>query len=168
MSGEVWTEVMLNENRYIIMECVSKQTKEFRFAEMYYLLKKIDAGRWQAEDVKITLEWLADMGLVRRKMVKVKPGQTWLFYQSRFNYGFLLGRLKQEGGGHCMGDRVYICRGNIEKLRYKYACIKERLNQISWNWPYNSPFIIAEMEFAVPMTPEEKQLLKKKIEELDK
>lgn len=106
MSGEIWTEVILSVDRYIIMECVSQQTKEFRFAEMYYLLKKNDSERWQAKNVKITLEWLADMGLVRRKMVKVKPGQTWLFYQSRFDYGFLLSRLKREGGGYCMEDKV--------------------------------------------------------------
>ncbi len=108
------------------------------------------------------------MGLVRRKKVKVKPGQTWLFYQPCFDRSFLLSRIKPEGGGNCTEARVYICRGIIEKLRYKYACIKERLNLASWNPPYNSPFVIAEMEFVVPMTLEEKQLLKKKIEELDK
>ena len=161
-------EVALNSDRYVIMEYISSQTKEFRLAELYYLLKKQDPQKWKAKEVKISLEWLADMGLVRRKMVKVKRGQTWLFYQSRFDYSFLLSRLKQESGGHCMEDRVYVCRGNIEKLRYKYACIMERLNRALWNWPYNSPFVIAEMAFAVPMTPEEKQLLKKKIEELDK
>ncbi len=161
-------EVVLGAERYMIMECVSRQTKEFRFAEMYYLLKKIDSGRWQARDVKITLEWLADMGLVSRKKVKVKPGQTWLFYQPCFDHGFLLSRINPESGGSCTEARVYICRGTIEKLRYKYACIKERFNLASWNLPYKSPFVIAEKEFAVPMTLEEKKLLKKKIEELDK
>ncbi len=41
------TEVVLGADRYMIMECVSRQAKEFRFAEMYYLLKKFDSGRWQ-------------------------------------------------------------------------------------------------------------------------
>ncbi len=168
MRGEIWTEVALSADRQIIMECVSQQKKEFRFAEIYFLLKKNDSERWQAKDVKIALEWLADMGLVRRKIVKAMLGQKWLFYQSRFDHGFLLSHLKQERCGHCMEDRIYICRVKFEILRYKYACIKERLNRALWNWPYSSPFVIAEIGFARPMTLEEKQLLKKKIEELDK
>lgn len=34
-------EVMISCDRYMIMEYVSRQTKKFRFAEMYFLLKKI-------------------------------------------------------------------------------------------------------------------------------
>ena len=33
-------EVVLDSDRYVIMEYVSQQAEEFRFAEMYYLLKK--------------------------------------------------------------------------------------------------------------------------------
>ena len=145
------------------MECVSRQTKEFRFAEIYYLLKKLDPERWQAEEVKITLEWLADMGLVRRKIVKTR-----LFYQSCFDYSFLLSRIKQKGSIHCAEPSVYICKGIFEKIRYKYASIKERFNRASSKLLYKSPFIIAEIDFAVPMTLEEKQILKGKIEGLDK
>lgn len=76
-------------------------------------------------------------------------------------------RIKPEGSGNRAENRVYICRGIIEKLRYKYACIMERYNRVFWEPSYKSPFVIAEMEFVIPMTPEEKQLLKKKIEELD-
>jgi len=164
---ETGMEVVLGADRYMIMEWVSRQEKQFRFAELYYLLKKAGLVRWQARDVKITLEWLADMGLVRRKKVKEKPGQRLLFYQPCFDHDFLPGRIKPEDGGNCMEAGVYICRGTIEILRYKYACIKEKYNRAFWSLPNKSPFVIAEMEFAVPMTPEEKQLLKKKIEDLD-
>ena len=167
MSREIRMEVMLSADRYIIMENVSRQTNEFRFAEMYNLLKKIDLGRWKAKEVKITLEWLADMGLIKRKTVKASPGQAWLFYQPCFDHAFLHSRIKPEGSGNRAETRVYICRGIIEKLRYKYACIMERYNRVLWELSYKSPFVIAEMEFVIPMTPEEKQLLKKKIEELD-
>lgn len=159
MSREIRTEVILSADRYIIMENVSRQTNEFRFAEMYYLLKKINPRKWQAKEVKITLEWLADMGLIRRKTVKVKPGQKWLFYQPCMDYIFLKSRIKSGGGENCAETRVYICEGIIEKLRYKYACIMERYNRAIWNLPYKSPFVIAEMGFAIPMTPKEKQLL---------
>lgn len=161
-------EVLLDSDRYVIMEYVSQQAEEFRFTEMYYLLKKQDSPKWKAKEVKISLEWLADMGLIKRKTVKVKPGQTWLYYQPCFNYAFLSGRIKPEGEGTRTEAMSYICRGIIEKLRYKYACIMERYNRASWNLSYKSPFVIAEMEFVIPMTPKEKQLLKKKIEKLDK
>ncbi len=161
-------EVVLDPDRFVIMEYVLSQTKEFRFAELYHLLKKQDPQKWKAKEVKISLEWLADMGLIRRKMVKVGPGQKWLFYQPCLDYVFPLIHIKPEGSGNCAETRVYICSGIIEKLRYKYACIRERFNRASWDMSYKSPFVIAEMEFAVPITSEEKQLLKKKIEELDR
>lgn len=159
-------EVELDPDRYDIMAYISGQKKEFRFAELYHLLKKHDPQKWEAKEVKISLEWLADMGLIKRKTVKVNPGQAWLFYQPCFDHDFLYNRIKPEGSGSCAETRVYICRGIIEKLRYKYACIMERYNRAAWDLSYKSPFVIAEMEFVIPLTPEEKQLLKKKIEEL--
>lgn len=168
MNKEIRVEIMLSTDRYIIMEYVSRQVKEFRLAEMYDLLKKQDSQKWKAKEVKISLEWLADMGLIKRKTVKVKPGQAWLFYQPCFDHDYLLSRIKPEDRGNCTETRVYICRGIIEKLRYKYACIMERYTRATWDLSYKSPFIIAEMEFVTPMTPEEKKLLRKKIEELDK
>lgn len=161
-------EVVLDSDRYVIMEYVSQQAEEFRFAEMYYLLKKQDSPKWEAKEVKISLEWLADMGLIKRKTVKVKLGQTWLYYQPCFDYAFLSGRIKPKGGRTRTEARSYICRGMIEELRYKYACIMERFNRALWNLSYKSPFVITEMEFVISMTPEGKRLLKKKIEELDK
>ena len=63
MNKEIRVEIMLSTDRYIIMEYVSRQVKEFRLAEMYDLLKKQDSQKWKAKEVKISLEWLADMGL---------------------------------------------------------------------------------------------------------
>ena len=51
----------------------NKYAREYRMADMYYLLKELEPEKWQAKDVKVTLEWLADMGLVKRKeIVKYK------------------------------------------------------------------------------------------------
>ncbi len=160
-------EVALDPDRYEIMTCIAGRTEEFRLAELYYLLKKQNPQKWKAKEVKISLEWLADMGLIKRKTVKASPGQAWLFYQPCFDHAFLHSRIKPEGSGNRAETRVYICRGIIEKLQYKYACIMERYHRVSWEPSYSSPFVIAEMEYVIPMTPEEKQLLKKKIEELD-
>lgn len=62
-------EITLSLDRYTIMEHVSKQASEFRMADMYHFLKKLESEKWQAKDVKITLEWLADMGLAKRKLL---------------------------------------------------------------------------------------------------
>ncbi len=167
MNREIEMEVKISADRYTIMQGVSRQKKEFRFAEMYYLLKGIDAARWQAKEVKLSLEWLADMGLIKRKIVKEKPGQSWLFYQPCFDDAFLHSRIRLKISGKRSETRVYICKGMIEKLRYKYACMRERHNRASWDLPYNSPCVIAEMDASVLMTPEEKQILLKKMEELD-
>ena len=62
-------EIILSLDKYTIMEQVSKQASAFRMADMYHLLKKLEPEKWQAKDVKITLEWLADMGLAKRKLL---------------------------------------------------------------------------------------------------
>lgn len=72
-------EVALDPDRYEIMIYIAGRTEEFRLAELYYLLKKQDPQKWKAKEVKISLEWLADMGLIKRKTVKASPGQAWLF-----------------------------------------------------------------------------------------
>lgn len=100
-------EVVLDPDRYDIMVYISSQTKEFRLAELYYLLKKQDPQKWETKEVKISLEWLADMGLIKRKTVKVNPGQAWLFYQPCFDHAFLHSRIKPDGSGNCAETRVY-------------------------------------------------------------
>lgn len=47
-----YMEVVLDSDRYVIMEYVSQQAEEFRSAEMYYLLKKQDSPKWEAEEIK--------------------------------------------------------------------------------------------------------------------
>lgn len=125
------TEVALSLDKYLIMECVSQQADAFRFAELYHMLKRMDPDRWRACDVKIMLEWLADMDLIKRKRVKVRSGQTWLFYQPGFDESFLHSRIKYGKDGNGLESRVYLCQGMLEILRYRYASIKERLNRAS-------------------------------------
>lgn len=65
-------------------------------------------------------------------LLKKQDPQKWLFYQPCFDHVFLHSRIKPEGSGNRAENRVYICRGIIEKLRYKYACIMERYNRFFW------------------------------------
>lgn len=120
-------EVMISCDRYMIMEYVSRQTKKFRLAEMYFLLKKISPGTCNAEYVKLTLEWLADMGLVKKIMIKVKPGQKWLYYQACYDYEFLQSRIKNSSERQCAEQIKYVCCGLMEKFRCRYAEIKEKM-----------------------------------------
>lgn len=120
---EKWMEITLSLDRYTIMEHVSQQAGEFRMAEMYFLLKGMEPERWQAVEVKITLEWLADMGLVKRKLVKAGHGQKWLFYQACYDYEFLFSRTEL----FCdMKIVKYKCRGNVERIRCLLAQINEK------------------------------------------
>ncbi len=117
-------EITISRDRYAIMEYVSKQPGEFRMAEMYHLLRDLEPEKWQARDVKITLEWLADMGLVKRKLVKAGPGQKWLYYQACFDPEFLRSRTE------ILSDQEivkYECRGFAEKIRYLNAQKNEKL-----------------------------------------
>ena len=116
-------EIILSLDRYTIMEQVSQQASEFRMADMYFLLKRLEPERWRAIEVKITLEWLADMGLVKRKLVKAGRGQKWLFYQACYDYEFLLNRAEL----FCDMQAVkYKCQGNTERIRYLFAQINEK------------------------------------------
>lgn len=160
-------EVMISCDRYMIMAYVSRQTKKFRFAEMYFLLKKISPGTYNAEYVKLTLEWLADMGLVKKIMIKVKPGQKWLYYQACYDYEFLQSRIKNSSERQSAEQIKYVCRGLLEKFRCRYAKVKEKINRVTIHPSYKSPFVIAEIEFAVPISQRERERLKKKIAELD-
>ena len=159
-------EIMITPERYKVMKYVSQQKQAFRLAEMYYLMKRIDSEKWQAGELKIILEWLADMGLIKRKFVKAGRGQSWLYYQSCFDTMFLLERTKNESEIHCIKSISYLCCGVMEKLRYQYACIKEKINRASEHLSNNCPFMIAETDFAIPITPEQKSNIKKKIEQL--
>lgn len=160
-------EVMISCDRYMIMEYVSRQTKKFRLAEMYFLLKKISPGTCNAEYVKLTLEWLADMGLVKKIMIKVKPGQKWLYYQACYDYEFLQSRIKNSSERQCAEPVTYVCCGLPEKVRCRCAEIKEKINHATIHPSYKSPFVIAEIEFAVSISQGERERLKKKIAELD-
>lgn len=159
-------EIMLSQDRYTVMEYVSQQTEKFRFAELYYLLKKLDPDT-NAEDVKITLEWLVDMDLVKRIFVKVSHGQKWLYYRPRYDYGFLLSRIRLDSESQYAGAVKYRCYGLAEEIRYQYAGIKEKINHINVYPPYNFPFVMAETEYVVPMSQKQRELLRKKIDELE-
>lgn len=116
-------EIELSLDRYTIMKHVSQQAGKFRMAEMYHLLKGLEPDRCRPVEVKITLEWLADMGLVKREMVKAGHGQRWLFYRARYDYEFLLSRTKPDGE---MDIVKYKCQGKAERLRYLFAQINEK------------------------------------------
>lgn len=118
-------EITLSLDRYTIMEQVSKQASEFRMADMYHLLKKLEPEKWQAKDVKITLEWLADMGLAKRKLLNGRHRQKLLFYQTCYDYEFLLSRTEQL----CDMEIVkYKCYSLVEKIRYLHAQINEKIS----------------------------------------
>ena len=80
-------DIILNQDRYTVMEYVARQTEKFRFAEIYHLIKKFVPGT-DVEELKITMEWLADMGLVKRIFVKISPWQEWLYYKSHYDHVF--------------------------------------------------------------------------------
>lgn len=118
-------EITLSLDRYTIMEHVSKQANEFRMADMYHLLKKLEPEKWQAKDVKITLEWLADMGLAKRKLLNGEYRQKLLFYQACYDYEFLLSRTEPL----CDMEIVkYKCYSFAEKIRYFHAQINEKIS----------------------------------------
>lgn len=118
-------EITLSLDRYTIMEHVSAQDSDFRMADMYYLLKELEPEKWQAKDVKVTLEWLADMGLAKRKLVKASHRQKYLFYQACYDYEFLLSRTELL----CDMEAVkYKCYGFAEKIRYLHAQINEKIS----------------------------------------
>ena len=116
-------EITLSLDRYTIMEQVSQQASEFRMADIYFLLKRLEPERWRAIEVKITLEWLADMGLVKRKLVKAGRGQNWLFYQACYDSEFLFSRAELL---YDMQAVKYTCQGNAERIRYLFAQINEK------------------------------------------
>lgn len=118
-------EITLSLGRYTIMEHVSKQANEFRMADIYHLLKMLEPEKWQAKDVKITLEWLADMGLVKRKLLNGEYRQKFLFYQACYDYEFLLSRTEQLSD---MEIVKYKCYSFVEKIRYLYAKINEKIS----------------------------------------
>lgn len=107
------------------------------------------------------------MGLVKKIMIKVKPGQKWLYYQACYDYEFLQNRIKDSSKKPCAEPVTYVCCGLPEKVRCRCAEIKEKINHATIHPSYKSPFVIAEIEFAVPISQGERERLKKKIAELD-